>query len=335
MEAYKMVNVAINGFGRIGRLVLRAGIKEKGINFVAVNDLGNLQTMAHLFKYDSVHGVYDGKVEAKDGNLVIDGKVIRFCSERDPSKLPWKELNVDIAIESTGIFTDSNGLNMHLAAGAKKVLLSAPAKDGADVATVVMGVNDKDAKGKTFVSNASCTTNSLAPILKVLESKWGIDKGYMTTVHAYTNDQQILDLPHKDLRRARAAAINMIPTTTGAAKAVGLVIPSLKGKMDGISIRVPVSDGSYTDITVILKKDANAEEINNAIREASQKEMKGIIEYSEEELVSTDIVGNTHSSIFDSKQTKVNGNLAKLGTWYDNEWGFSCRMIDVIKLMAK
>jgi len=224
---------------------------------------------------------------------------------------------------------------MHLAAGAKKVLLSAPAKDGADVATVVMGVNDKDAKGKTFVSNASCTTNSLAPILKVLESKWGIDKGYMTTVHAYTNDQQILDLPHKDLRRARAAAINMIPTTTGAAKAVGLVIPSLKGKMDGISIRVPVSDGSYTDITVILKKDANAEEINNAIREASQKEMKGIIEYSEEELVSTDIVGNTHSSIFDSKQTKVNGNLAKLGTWYDNEWGFSCRMIDVIKLMAK
>jgi len=330
-----MVNVAINGFGRIGRLVLRAGLKDKTLNFVAVNDLGNLDTMAHLFKYDSVHGKYQGTVEAKDGNLIIDGKKIRFCSERDPTKLPWKELNVDIAVESTGIFTNEEGLKMHLTAGAKKVVLSAPAKDGAPVTTVVIGVNDKDAQGQTFVSNASCTTNSLAPILKILESKWGIDKGYMTTIHAYTNDQQILDLPHKDLRRARAAAVNIIPTTTGAAKAVCLVIPSLKGKMDGISVRVPVPDGSYTDINVILKKEASAEEINKAIKEASQKEMKGIIEYSEEELVSSDIVGNPASSIFDSKQTKVNGNLVKLGTWYDNEWGFSNRMIDVIKLMAK
>lgn len=330
-----MINVAINGFGRIGRLVLRAGIKDKNLNFVAVNDLGNLDTMAHLFKYDSVHGKYDGTVEAKDGNIIIDGKKIRFCSERDPSKLPWKELNVDIAVESTGIFTDSNGLQMHIKAGAKKVLLSAPAKDGADAVTVVIGVNDKDVKGKTFVSNASCTTNSLAPILKVLEEKYGIEKGYMTTVHAYTNDQQILDLPHKDLRRARAAAVNIIPTTTGAAKAVCLVIPSLKGKMDGVAIRVPVPDGSYTDINVILKKEATADEINKAIKEASKKDMKGIIEYSEEELVSTDIIGNPASSIFDSKQTKVNGNLVKLGTWYDNEWGFSNRMIDAIKLMAK
>lgn len=329
-----MINVAINGFGRIGRLVLRAGLEDKNINFVAVNDLGNLETMAHLFKYDSVHGKFNGSVEAKDGNLIVNGKKIKFCSEKDPSKLPWKDLNVDIAVESTGIFTNEEGLQMHIKAGAKKVLLSAPAKDGSNIATVVIGVNDKDARGKTFVSNASCTTNSLAPILKIIEEKFGIEKGYMTTIHAYTNDQQILDLPHKDLRRTRAAAVNIIPTSTGAAKAVGLVIPSLKGKMDGIAVRVPVSDGSYTDGTIILKKQTTAEDVNKEIKSASEKEMKGIIEYSNEELVSTDIIGNTHSSVFDSKQTKVNGNLLKFGTWYDNEWGFSKRMIDVIKMMA-
>jgi glyceraldehyde 3-phosphate dehydrogenase len=330
-----MINVAINGFGRIGRLVLRAGLENKNINFVAVNDLGNLETMAHLFKHDSVHGKFKGTVEAKDGNLVINGKPIKFCSEKDPSKLPWADLKVDIAVESTGIFTNEEGLQMHIKAGAKKVLLSAPAKDGSNISTVVVGVNDSDAKGKIFVSNASCTTNSLAPILKVIEEKFGIEKGFMTTVHSYTNDQQILDLPHKDLRRARAAAVNIIPTSTGAAKAVGLVIPSLKGKMDGIAIRVPTPDGSYTDVTLVMKKEAKAEEINSAIKTASQKEMKGIIEYSEEELVSSDIIENPHSSIFDSKQTKVNGNLLKFGTWYDNEWGFSKRMIDVIEMMAK
>ena len=329
-----MINVAINGFGRIGRLVLRAGLKDKDINFVAVNDLSDINTMAHLLKYDSVHGKYPGKIEVRDKNIVVDGKKILFCSEKDPSKLPWKDLKVDIAVESTGIFTSEEGLKLHIQAGAKKVLLSAPAKEG-NIATVVIGVNDKDAKEKQFVSNASCTTNSLAPILKVLEDDIGIEKGFMTTVHSYTNDQQILDLPHKDLRRARAAAINIIPTSTGAAKAVGLVIPSLKGKMDGIAIRVPTPDSSYTDGVVILKKSVTAEEINSLIKKASQKEMKGIIEYSEEELVSTDIIGNPASSVFDSKQTKVNGNLIKFGTWYDNEWGFSCRMIDVIKLMAK
>ncbi len=329
-----MINVAINGFGRIGRLVLRAGLEDKNINFVAINDLGDLETMAHLLKYDSVHGKFKGEVEVKDDCLIINKKKVKFCSERDPSKLPWKELKVDIVFESTGVFTKEKDLDLHIKAGAKKVLLSAPAKEG-DITTIVSGVNEKDAKGKKFVSNASCTTNSLAPVLKVIEEKFGIEKGFMTTIHSYTNDQNILDLPHKDLRRTRAAAVNIIPTTTGAAKAVGLVIPSLEGKMDGIAIRVPTPDGSYTDVTLVLKKETSEEEVNNAIKLASEKELKGILEYSEEELVSTDIIGNPCSSIFDSKQTKVNGNLIKIGTWYDNEWGFSKRMIDVVRLMAE
>ncbi len=329
-----MVNIAINGFGRIGRLVLRAGINDKKLNFVAINDLGDIETMAHLFKYDSVHGKFKGKVDVKDNNLIVDGQKIKFCSEKDPTKLPWGELKVDVVFESTGVFTTEEALNMHIQAGAKKVLLSAPAKKGA-ITTVVMGVNEKDAKGKVFVSNASCTTNSLAPILKVIQNKFGIEKGFMTTIHSYTNDQKILDLPHKDLRRARAAAVNIIPTSTGAAKAVGLVIPELEGCMDGIAVRVPTPDGSYTDVTLNLKKEVTAEEVNETIKKAAEKEMKGIIEYSEEELVSTDIIGNSHSSIFDSKQTKTHGNMLKFGTWYDNEWGFSNRMIDIVKLMAE
>ncbi len=329
-----MVNVAINGFGRIGRLVLKAGLEDKHINFVAINDLGDIETMAHLFKYDSVHGKFDGEVEVKGNNLVINGKKIKFFSEKNPLELPWGELKVDVVFESTGVFTTEDALGMHIKSGAKKVLLSTPAKGG-DITTIVMGVNEKDARGKKFVSNASCTTNSLAPVLKVIEQKFGIDKGFMTTVHSYTNDQRILDLPHKDLRRARAAAVNIIPTTTGAAKAIGLIIPSLNGKMDGIAIRVPTADGSYTDITLVLKKEVSEEKINDAMRKASKKELKGILEYSEEELVSSDIIGNPHSSIFDSKQTKVKGNLIKIGAWYDNEWGFSKRMIDVVKLMAK
>jgi glyceraldehyde 3-phosphate dehydrogenase len=329
-----MINIAINGFGRIGRLVLRAGIADKDINFVAINDLGDIKTMAHLLKRDSVHGKFDGTIEVKENDMIINGKAVRFISERDPTKLPWKELNVDVVFESTGVFTTEEALNMHIQAGAKKVLLSAPAKEGS-ITTVVMGVNEKDAKGKVFVSNASCTTNSLAPLLKVIESKFGIEKGFMTTIHSYTNDQQILDLPHKDLRRARSAAINMIPTSTGAAKAVGLVLPALEGKMDGISVRVPTPDGSYTDVTLNLKKEASAEEINKAIKNAASGELKGIVEYSEEELVSSDIIGNPHSSIFDSKQTKINGKMLKFGTWYDNEWGFSNRMIELVKLMGK
>ena len=329
-----MINVSINGFGRIGRLVLRAGLEDKKINFVAINDLGDIKTMAHLFKYDSVHGQFNGKVDVKGNYLVVNNKKIMFLSEKDPAKLPWKKLRVDVVFESTGVFRTEKDLQTHIKAGAKKVLLSAPAKGG-DITTVVMGVNEKDANGKKFISNASCTTNSLAPLLKVIEKRFGIEKGFMTTVHAYTNDQRILDLPHKDLRRARAAAVNIIPTTTGAAKAVGLVIPSLKGKMDGMAIRVPVANGSYSDVTLILKKQATENKINNAVKEASKKELKGILEYSEEELVSSDIIGNPYSSIFDSKQTKVNGKLVKIGAWYDNEWGFSKRMIDVVKLMAK
>ncbi len=329
-----IVNVAINGFGRIGRLVLRAGLEDKDIKFVAINDLGDIETMAHLFKYDSVHGKFNGSVDVKGDNLAVNGRKIGFFSEKDPAKLPWEKLKVDIVFESTGVFKTEEDLKMHIEAGAKKVLLSSPAKGG-DITTVVVGVNEKDAKGKKFVSNASCTTNSLAPVLKVIEQKFGIEKGFMTTVHAYTNDQRILDLPHKDLRRARAAAINIIPTTTGAAKAIGLVIPSLNGKMDGMAIRVPTANGSYTDITLVLKKEVTEEKINDAIKKASKRELKGILEYSEEELVSSDIIGNPHSSIFDSKQTKVKGNFVKLGVWYDNEWGFSKRMIDVVKLMAK
>ncbi len=326
-----MVKVAINGFGRIGRLVLRCGIKEKDIDFVAVNDLTDAATLAHLFKYDSVHGIYPGEVKAKENAIIVDGKEIKVLSEKDPSKLPWERLGVEVIIESTGRFRKKEDAGLHLKAGAKKVLISAPAKGDSPVPSIVLGVNDEHFKVGDVVSMASCTTNCLAPIAKVLQDEFGIKRGFMTTVHAYTNDQVILDAPHKDLRRARAAAMSIIPTSTGAAKAIGLVIPELKGKLGGMALRVPVPDGSIVDLAVELEKEVTAEEVNRAMKKASEGEMKGILEYSEEELVSTDIIGNKASSIFDSKQTKANGSLVKVLGWYDNEMGYAQRMVDTVK----
>jgi len=331
-----MVNVAINGFGRIGRMVFKAGLSNKKINFVALNDITDTKTLAHLLKYDSVHGVFDGTIEAKDDALVVNGKEIKVFAEKDPSKLPWKDLDVDVVVESTGFFRTCDTCQSHLDAGAKKVLLSAPGKD-TKIKMIVMGVNEENiTKEDLFVSNASCTTNCLAPLAKVLHSKFGLKRGFMTTIHAYTGDQRLVDAPHKDLRRARSAAINMVPTTTGAAKAVGVVLPELNGKLDGISIRVPVPDGSLTDLVASFKKDVTAEEINAAVKEAAQKEMKGIIQYTEDPIVSSDIVGNPYSCIFDAGSTKVmDGNFAKILAWYDNEWGYANRMIDLILLMAQ
>jgi len=330
-----MVNVAINGFGRIGRLILRAAVNDKDVRVVAVNDLGDLQSAAHLFRFDSVHGRFNGTVEAKDDALVINGRKIKKLSIKNPDELPWKEFGVDIVLECTGVFTKREMLQKHIDAGAKKVLLSAPPKDEVDYIAVVGANCGKLPKDAVFVSNASCTTNSLAPVVRILHDAFGIKRGLMTTIHSYTNDQRILDLPHKDLRRARSAAINIIPTTTGAAKAVGKVLPELAGKLDGIAVRVPTADGSLTDLTVEFEKGVTAEDINNAVKEAAAGELKGIVEYSEDELVSTDIIGNPHSGIFDSKFTKViDGNLAKILIWYDNEWGFSNRMLDLVKKMA-
>ncbi|HLC61692.1 MAG TPA: type I glyceraldehyde-3-phosphate dehydrogenase [Candidatus Nanoarchaeia archaeon] len=330
-----MINVAINGFGRIGRLVLRAGMKDKSINWVAVNDVTDAKTLAHLFKYDSVHGKYEGTVEHTDDSLVIDGKKIKVLSVLDAAKYPWKELNIDVVVESTGKFTDRAGTEMHLKAGAKKVLLSAPGK-GMDL-TIVMGVNDEmyDKNNHHIVSNASCTTNCLAPVVKVLNDNFGVKRGFMTTVHAYTADQKLVDAPHKDLRRSRSAAVSIIPTTTGAAKSIGEVIPELKGKLDGISLRVPIPTGSVTDLVCELEKETTKEEINETFKKAAEK-LKGILEYSEEPLVSVDIVTDPHSSILDSQLTNViGGSFVKVVAWYDNEWGFSVRMIDVIKLLMK
>ena len=330
-----MINVAINGFGRIGRLVLRAGMKDKSINWVAVNDVTDSKTLAHLFKYDSVHGKYNGTVEHTDDSLIIDGRKIKVLSVLDAAKYPWKELNIDVVVESTGKFTDRAGTEQHLKAGAKKVLLSAPGK-GMDL-TIVMGVNDSmyDHNIHHLVSNASCTTNCLAPIVKVLNDSFGVKRGFMTTVHAYTADQKLVDAPHKDLRRSRSAAVSIIPTTTGAAKSIGEVIPELKGKLDGISLRVPIPTGSVTDLVCELEKQTTKEEINEAFKKAAEK-LKGILEYSEEPLVSVDIVTDPHSSILDSQLTNViGGNFVKVVAWYDNEWGFSERMIDVIKLIGK
>ena len=330
-----MINVAINGFGRIGRLVLRAGIKDKNINWVAVNDITDARTLAHLFKYDSVHGRYEGTVEHTDDSIVIDGKKIQVLSVLDATKYPWKDLKIDVVVESTGKFTDRQGCENHLKAGAKKVLLSAPGK-GMDL-TIVMGVNDKvyDKNKHHVVSNASCTTNCLAPVVKVLNDNFKIKRGLMTTVHAYTADQKLVDAPHKDLRRARSAAVSIIPTTTGAAKTVAEVIPELKGKLDGLSFRVPIPTGSVTDFVCELEKITTKEEINQAFKKAAEK-LKGILDYSVEPLVSADIVHNSHSSIFDSDLTYVmEGNFVKVIAWYDNEWGFSERMIDVIKLLMK
>ncbi|MFV2040952.1 MAG: type I glyceraldehyde-3-phosphate dehydrogenase [Candidatus Hydrothermarchaeales archaeon] len=329
-----MIRVAINGFGRIGRMVFKAGYKDPDIDFVAFNDLTDTKTLAQLLKYDSVHGRFPGTVEAREGALVIDGKEIKVLSERDPAVLPWRELGIDIVIESTGFFLKRELAQKHVDAGAKKVLLTAPGKD-ADTPTVVKGCTSKEkCRADWVISNASCTTNSLAPVVQVLEKNFGIESGLMTTIHAYTGDQRLLDAPHNDLRRARAAALNIIPTSTGAAKAVGKVFPELNGKLDGLAVRVPVADGSLTDFTVLLKKEATAEEINAAVKKASETYLKGVLQYSEDPLVSTDIIGNPHSAIFDSAMTRSIGRLAKVFAWYDNEWGYSNRLVDIIKEMV-
>ncbi len=328
------IRVGINGFGRIGRMFLRAAAGERDIEIVAVNDVTDAATLAHLLKYDSVHRQFPGSVEAAADSLTVNGKKIKVLSVKDPEQLPWKDLKVDVVVESTGIFTDKDSASKHITAGAKKVIITAPAK-GPDI-TIVRGVNDKsyDAKKHNICSNASCTTNSLVPVVKVLQDKFGVRHGLMTTVHAYTNDQRILDLPHKDLRRARAAALSIIPTTTGAAKSVGDVMPELKGKLDGMALRVPVPDGSITDFVCVVERPTTVEEVNKAFKEAAMGYMKGIIQYTEEPIVSVDIIGNPHSSIFDAALTKVvDGVLVKVCAWYDNEWGFSKRLVDVVKMM--
>src|SRR5512140_2131024 len=328
------VNIGINGFGRIGRLVFRRMMQQGGYNVVAINDITDARTLAYLLKYDSVHGIYPGAVSAEGDNIVVDGKKFKVLAEKDPAKLPWKDLNAQIIIEGTGIFTSREKLMLHIQAGAKKVLLTAPAKDEID-ATVVLGVNDNILTGKEqFLSNASCTTNCLAPMVKVLNDTFGLDHGYMTTIHSYTNDQRLLDLPHQDLRRARAAALSIIPTTTGAARTVGKVIPELKGKLDGFSLRVPTPDASITDFVCELKTSVTKEQINEAMKKAAEGPMKGILQYTEEEIVSTDIIGNEHSCIFDSKLTMAMGTTVKVFGWYDNEWGFSCRVVDLLKRIA-
>ena len=329
------IRVGINGFGRIGRNILRAALHDRDLEFVAVNDITDARTLAHLLKYDSILGNLPDEVRVEGDTIQVAGRSIKVLAVRDPAQLPWKSLGVEYAVESTGLFTDADKARAHVGAGAKKVIISAPAK-GEDI-TIVMGVNhDKyDPKGHTIVSNASCTTNCLGPVAKVLQERFGIVKGQMTTVHSYTNDQKILDLPHKDLRRARAAAVSMIPTSTGAAKAIYLAIPELKGKLDGIAIRVPTPNVSLVDLTVELGKNATAEDLNGAFRQAAAGPMKGILEVTNEELVSVDFRGNPHSSIVDAPLTKVvDGNMAKVFSWYDNEWGFSNRMKDLIRYMA-
>jgi glyceraldehyde 3-phosphate dehydrogenase len=331
------IKVAINGFGRIGRLTLRAALNRSDIEIVAVNDLTDSKTLAHLLKYDSVHGKFPGTVAVDGEYLVVNGKKIRVYAERDPGSLPWKEHAIDVVVESTGVFRSRDKITKHLDAGAKKVILTVPSKAASDVdATVVLGVNDHDIKPEHKIySNASCTTNCLAPFAKVLNDKFGIKRGLMNTIHSYTNDQIILDAPHEDLRRARAAAMSIIPTTTGAAKAVGLVIPALKGKLDGFAMRVPTPDGSVVDLTVELEKSTTKEELNAAIKEAANGPMKGILEYCEDPIVSTDVIGNPHSSVFDSKMTQVlEGNFVKVLSWYDNEFGYSSRVVDLIGKIA-
>jgi glyceraldehyde 3-phosphate dehydrogenase len=331
------IRVGINGFGRIGRQVLRAA-KLAGVadlDFVAVNDLTDTKTLRHLFKYDSVHRTYPGDVTATDKAITVDGDEIRIFAEKDPANLPWKDLGVDIVLESTGRFTDASGARKHLDAGARKVIISAPAK-GEDI-TVVLGVNETkyDPAKHNIISNASCTTNCLVPMVKVVRDNFGFVRGTMTTIHSYTNDQQILDLPHKDLRRARAAAVSIIPTTTGAAKATSLVIPELKGKIDGIAIRVPTPDVSFTDLAVVVDKPVTVQQINDAFRKAAEGDLKGIIEYTEEELVSSDYIGNPHSCILDGKCTNVvDGTLVKVSGWYDNEWGYASRCVDLLRYVG-
>ena len=329
--------VGINGFGRIGRNFLRAQLQRGGdFEIVAANDIGDTKTMAHLLKHDSVLGTLDVPIEAGDGTITVGGHEIKFLSERDPADLPWADLGVDVAIESTGIFTRRDGAQKHLDAGAKKVVISAPATDP-DI-TLVLGVNDReyDPDQHNIISNASCTTNCIAPVAKVLHEAYTIERGFMTTIHAYTNDQRTLDLPHKDLRRARAAAINLIPTSTGAARAIGIVLPDLKGKIDGMSMRAPVPTGSIVDFVVQVATETSVDEVNALFRgKADTGDLEGILQYTDEPLVSTDIVHSPYSSIFDSDLTMVNGNLVKVFSWYDNEWGYSCRLVDLVEKIAE
>src|SRR5690349_11014173 len=331
------IRVGINGFGRIGRQVVRAA-KLQGkndIDFVAVNDLTDTKTLAHLFKYDSVHRTYKGNVGVRDGSITVDDDEIKVLAEKDPSKLPWSDLGVDIVLESTGRFTNAPDAKKHIDAGAKKVIISAPAK-GEDI-TIVLGVNETkyDPAKHSIVSNASCTTNCLVPMVKVIKDNFGFVRGSMLTVHSYTNDQNVLDLPHKDLRRARAAALSIIPTTTGAAKATSLVMPELKGKIDGLSVRVPTPDVSFTDLTVVVEKPVTVQQINDAFKAAADGPMSGILQYEEEELVSSDFIGNPHSCIIDAKSTNVvDGLLVKVSGWYDNEWGYASRCVDLLRFVA-
>ena len=331
------IKVGINGFGRIGRNVFRVMANDPSIEVVAVNDLGDAETLAHLLKYDSIHGKFDGEVKVVEGGFEVNGHFVKVLADREPANLPWKELGVELVVESTGFFTDANKARAHIEAGAQRVIISAPAKN--EDITIVMGVNsdEYDPSKHFIVSNASCTTNCLAPFAKVLRDTFGIKQGFMNTIHSYTNDQRILDLPHKDLRRARAAAQSIIPTSTGAAKAIGLVLPDLKGKLDGMSTRVPTPDGSLVDLVAELETPASKEEINAAMKAAAEGPLKGILEYTEDPIVSVDIIDNPHSSIFDSQQTMVMGNekstFIKVLSWYDNEWGYSSRVADLVKLM--
>jgi glyceraldehyde 3-phosphate dehydrogenase len=326
----KKIRIAINGFGRIGRMTSRVLLNNSNVEIVAINDLTDNATLAHLFKYDSIHGRFNGTVSSDENHLILNDQKIKCISEKDPSKLPWKQMDVDILLECTGRFTDASGANQHVKAGAKKVILSAPTKGKKDMKSIVLGVNDEtlDSSDK-IISNASCTTNNAAPMLKILDDNWEIESAYVTTVHSYTGDQNLHDAPHKDLRRARAAAVSIIPTTTGAAKALGDILPHLDGKLGGAGIRVPSSDGSITDITCILNKEASPEEINKKFKEISNGPMKGILEYTSDPIVSIDIVGNAHSCIFDSELTSVLGKMTKVFGWYDNEIGYSNRLAEL------
>ena len=328
-----MKRIAINGFGRIGRLAFRQLFARPTFEVVAINDLTDVNTLAHLLKYDSIHGLFQGEVSVSNGNVVVNGKEIQITAERNPADLPWAKNNVDLVVESTGVFADAEKAGAHLTAGAGKVIISAPAKG--DLKTIVLGVNDDIlTSDDRIVSNASCTTNCLAPMAKVLNDTFGLEKGYITTIHAYTADQRLQDAPHKDLRRARAAALSMIPTSTGAAKAVGLVLPELAGKLDGMAVRVPTPTGSVTDLTATLKTEATAEEVNAALKAASEGPMKGVLQYCEDPIVSVDIVGNTHSCIVDATLTKCSGNLVKVFGWYDNEAGYATRVVDLAERLA-
>lgn len=333
----RKINVAINGFGRIGRLTFRALLSNENVEIVAMNDLTDAKTLAHLLKYDSVHGRFSGQVSSEEGFIIVNGKKYKIFAEKDPAALPWKDLGVDVVVESTGVFRKREKLQKHLDAGAKKIVLTVPSDSKEDVdRTIVLGVNDKDLKAEDrILSNASCTTNCLAPIAKVLNDSFGIRRGLMNTIHSYTNDQIILDAPHKDLRRARAAAISIIPTSTGAAKAIGLVIPELEGKLDGLAMRVPTPDGSVVDLTCELNRTVTKEEVNEAMKVAAEGSMKGILEYCTDPIVSVDIIGNPHSSIFDSKLTIVmDGNFVKVVSWYDNEFGYSQRVAQLVAMLG-